>query len=445
MSKPRLSLLFFAVLAASTAVLVTMVALLSWFHVGVAGPGVWPSLVVALTGVGVALSIIAIVHLSLVATRKVVAAGHERKLASWTHAWSDVATGLPLPLVPEGEVRLASEAAAQVLQVVSGDGAHRIRKALESRGVIATDQSIALRGLGGATPESTAALERLAWIAATSSIPLFEVAVTGSGRAARAGLLGLMRVLAAQSRPDDVGPAVVAAVEEHVSASTVPEGVRPYLTAVLADSGEHLGWLSRTLLAGSSHEAVQVAALDAIGSSQNPEAVDYAVGAVQRGATGETLSAALRVMAHVGHVPVVVADRVAAAATDGESVGVKVNATYALVGVEPAVALPILWRQLANASWEVRRAAADALVRLGGRGEEVLRRATASHRDRFARDVAAMTLAALRVGRERADGSASSQWGASTAQGSSLGSAYSQRDGDVGRGQGQLRVARGPA
>lgn len=442
MSKPRLSLLFFAVLAASTAVLVTMVALLSWFYVGPSDAAVWPSLVVALAGVGVALSIIAIVHLSLVASRRAKEAGRERTLAGWTQAWSDVANGLPLPLVPASEVQYASEAAARVLQVVSGDAANRVRRALESRGVTTSEQSVALHGLRAATPESTAALERLAWIASTSSIPLFEVAVTGTGRASRAGLLGLMRVLAAQSRPDDVGPSVVAAVEEHVNAASVPEGVRPFLTAVFAEAGDHVGWLCRTLLSSSRHEAVRVAALDAIGGSRRTEAIDQAVGSIVSGAHGETLAAALRVLSHFGHVPDAASQIVVSSAEVGEGIAVRVNATYALLGLDAKVAVPVLWRLLADGAWELRRAAAEALVRLGALGVDVLKRAAATHHDRFARDVAMMALATPAVSALRDD----ERPPATTRSPGSGGTAGATRvEGDLDQRLGALRLARGQA
>ena len=105
------------------------------------------------------------------------------------------------------------------------------------------------------------------------------------------------------------------------------------------------------------------------------------------------MAAALRVLSHFGHVPGSAVSAVVASAEVGEGIGVRVNATHALVGVEPSVALPVLWRLLADASWEVRRAATDALVRLGARGVDVLRRAASAHQDRFARDVASMALA----------------------------------------------------
>src|SRR5690606_39589019 len=63
---------------------------------------------------------------------------------------------------------------------------------------------ISWRGVGSASPAAIEALERLAWIADSEALELFESAVTKGVRPARAALLGVMRVLAEQDRPDQV-------------------------------------------------------------------------------------------------------------------------------------------------------------------------------------------------------------------------------------------------
>jgi len=391
MGESRLAALFLTILAAGTAMVVAMVALLVQFTDGAEEAAVWRSLIVAMAGAGVGLSVTAIVHLSLIASRRSAYLRREARVVSWTEAWCAVAAGADTPTVKPVDTDVAAEGAALVLQDLTGEGAQRIRQALRDGGVIEAELSLATRGLLGQAGDSTAALGRLAWIAVPEALPLFEVASTGSERASRAALLGVMRVLAEQRKPEQVGSSVVLAIEEHVTASRDPEATRPYLTAVMMAAGENLPWLCRELLGNNETACVHVAALDAMGRSHRPEAGDIATTVLLGGSTGETKAAALRTLAQVGHVPPLAVKTVVKAASD-EVTAVRVNAAYALVGVGQAVALPTLWHGLADPAWEVRRASADALLRYGRAGEEVLWRASEHHKDRFARDVSTMVL-----------------------------------------------------
>jgi HEAT repeat protein len=75
-------------------------------------------------------------------------------------------------------------------------------------------------------------------------------------------------------------------------------------------------------------------------------------------------------------------------ASEGPLEFVRVQATHALSSLEPARALPTLWNRLEDASWWVRRAAAEALAALGPLGRAELERVVESHPDKYARQMA---------------------------------------------------------
>lgn len=382
--------LFVAILAAALTVLITMVGLLVQFQVGAQQATVWRALVVSLGGAGIALSVVAIVHLSLLAVRHTSLNRRERLLTAWTELWSEVAVGGPTPALPEGESDIPSQAAALVLQDVTGEGASRIRGALLATGLVAADiaeASVALQSrLGRATP----ALERLAWIAAPEALPVFQRAVAVSDpRAARAALLGASRVLAAQERPEEFGDQVVRIFEGYIYFAPDQAGARAYMTSVMVAAGPHLVWLCAAVLSNTLPSVAHAAALDALSMAQSPEAKEIATEMLLVGTDDETRAAALRTLARIGQVPASAVDAVLVASED-EHEGVRVQATHALVGTRASIAVPALWRLLGDRSFEVRLAAAEALRRMGLVGRETLRRAVESHPDAFARGIATM-------------------------------------------------------
>lgn len=392
-----LASLFVAILVVAAAVSVTMFAMLAWFVTGQGTVDAWRSLVLALTVAGIGLGTIALVHLALVAVRQEVARRRERLVRNWTRVWSDVAAGGAVPVVPSEARAVASEGAARVIQQLTGEGVERVRSGLASSGVLRAELASAARGIGVPRSRSTAALERLAWIATPDALSLFARAACGRDvRSARAALLGMTRVLAERTHPEPVGSELVAAIEAHLSVVQDPAGTRTFLSTVLMASGEHLAWLCGRLLLRRQPEVAQVAALEAIGLSHRPEALGLATEALLGAAEDETVSAALRALARIGHVPEQAHHAVLEAVTAAH-VGTRVQAAYALVWLPPQASIPALWTLLGDRTWDVRRAAAQALSRSGVPGERALHQAAISHPDRYARDVASVTLTAGRT------------------------------------------------
>lgn len=390
MSQPRLAALFLAVLAAGTAVLLSMIALLVQFR-GADQAAVWRSLVIALGGVGIALSVVGLVHLSLISARRAVAARNEALVADWLQVWSAVAAGAKAPSIPAQREIVAAKAAAAVLQELTGESARSVRGALRAQGLVEAELRRAWRGVGSASPAAIEALERLAWIADSEALELFESAVTKGVRPARAALLGVMRVLAEQDRPDQVVNLAVDMIERYLPGVRDPQGVRPFLQAALMASGNHLGRLCTCLMEHGRHEVARTAAIEAVCRSHRPEAGELVGNALLRGLEGETKAAALRGLALIGLIDDAVAGAVVDATRD-DSMAIRVNAVHALGGVQRKLALAALWDCLADPAWEVRLAASDTLLRYGPAGETLLREAVVAHEDRYARDIASMTL-----------------------------------------------------
>lgn len=105
----------------------------------------------------------------------------------------------------------------------------------------------------------------------------------------------------------------------------------------------------------------------------------------------EVRAAALRALGRIGILPEGHEASVAAALRD-EVEFVRVQAARTAMLLPAEVAEPELWRLLGDESWWVRRAAANALLRLGTEGPRVLERAGRTHSDRYARHMALQVL-----------------------------------------------------
>lgn len=389
MAGTRVAAMFVTILVAATVVTVTMMTLVLQLRSGASEATTWGSLTVALAGAGAALTLVALVHLSLAAASDSLG-NRAAAVAVWTRAWSEVAAGAPPPVVPAAERVAAAEAAAEVLQDLVGEGAESVRVGLAVTGVLRADLAVAARR-GGTRMAAVEAMERLAWIAPLEALPLFVEAARGpERRTAHAALLGACKILARLPYGDAAVKDVAATIRDHAGSLRDADSARPFVAAAISAGGQNVAVLCAELLAAGSHEAVRAAALDALGAVQPPAAGDLVERALAYGLVGETAAAALRALARIGVVSPAGAAAVAAAA-NATHVGTRVQAAHALVGAPSRLALPVLWRLLGDPNYEVRLATATALVRLGPPGDDALRRAAASHEDAFARDIAAVT------------------------------------------------------
>ncbi len=101
--------------------------------------------------------------------------------------------------------------------------------------------------------------------------------------------------------------------------------------------------------------------------------------------------AALRALGGLGRLPQRAQSAVKKAAED-EHAGVREEAVRAAASLPLGQAEAVLWARLGDSAWEVRRAAAEALLTLGGGGKSALIRATETHPDEATRRVAGQVL-----------------------------------------------------
>jgi HEAT repeat protein len=106
----------------------------------------------------------------------------------------------------------------------------------------------------------------------------------------------------------------------------------------------------------------------------------------------EFRAAALRALRRLGCLPECATPLVLQALHD-PALPVRVQAAHAAALLPPRAALLPLGRCLGDRSWWVRRAAALALLQLGGRGTATLAWAAVRHPDRFGREMAIQVLA----------------------------------------------------
>lgn len=105
----------------------------------------------------------------------------------------------------------------------------------------------------------------------------------------------------------------------------------------------------------------------------------------------EVRAAALRALGRLGILPSSAAAGVAQAMGDAVEF-VRVQACRTAMLLPAKVARPALWRGLGDESWWVRRAAAQAFLGLGVGGPDLLQRASRTHPDRYARQMALQVL-----------------------------------------------------
>jgi HEAT repeat protein len=115
------------------------------------------------------------------------------------------------------------------------------------------------------------------------------------------------------------------------------------------------------------------------------------VGAHVADPDAEVRAAALRALGRLGILPTNAAAGLADAMWDRVEF-VRVQAARTAMLLQPEVATPALWRGLGDESWWVRKAAAHGLLGLGLNGPDLLQRASRTHPDRYARQMALQVL-----------------------------------------------------
>lgn len=113
----------------------------------------------------------------------------------------------------------------------------------------------------------------------------------------------------------------------------------------------------------------------------------------------EVRAAALRALSRFPRVPTAARDALVIALND-DTEYVRVQAARAAGRLPQRLGFPLLYESMGDPSWWVRRASAEALLRMGTKGIGALRRASRKHADRFARDMSEQVLldAGLAVG-----------------------------------------------
>jgi HEAT repeat protein len=105
----------------------------------------------------------------------------------------------------------------------------------------------------------------------------------------------------------------------------------------------------------------------------------------------EVRAAALRALSRFPRVPTDARDALVIALND-DTEYVRVQAARAAGRLPQRLGIPLLYDSIGDPSWWVRRASAEALLRMGTKGIAALRRASRKHADRFARDMSEQVL-----------------------------------------------------
>jgi HEAT repeat protein len=186
---------------------------------------------------------------------------------------------------------------------------------------------------------------------------------------------------------------------EAVMTSEIPAGAVEEAMLLLEGAAPRVLGIILAAAPGDQRAGLVARAMDAVGRLRLLGlAEDVAVHVADPDA--EVRAAALRALGRLGILPPAGAAGLADALVDRVEF-VRVQATRTAMLLPPEVARPALWRGLGDESWWVRRAAAQGLLGLGFDGPGLLQRASRTHPDRYARQMALQAL--LDAGRVGAD------------------------------------------
>jgi HEAT repeat protein len=182
----------------------------------------------------------------------------------------------------------------------------------------------------------------------------------------------------------------VLGMAEAVMTSEIPAGAVEEAMLLLEGAAPRVLGMILAAAPGDQRAGLVAKATDAVGRLKLLDLAED-VAAHVADPDAEVRAAALRALGRLGILPTAAAPGLADAMGDRVEF-VRVQAARTAMLLRPEVATPALWRGLGDESWWVRRAAAHGLLGLGLDGPDLLQRATRTHPDRYARQMALQVL-----------------------------------------------------
>lgn len=311
-------------------------------------------------------------------------AWHERARKERAARWTDLlvrwlfdrTTALPRKLPREG-----GEALLDLRETIKGEDGQALGHLIEDFGIgRKLVKNCRSRGLGARLH----AIEGLAKARLPSALPTaFELLDDPSPVVRYMATRVIARTLAGMPE-DDERERDMKRLVEALRTTDLPTGVIEEALLLLDDAAEPV--VRSLLTSPDTRPKVARAALEAAGRL-DLEVLGEMVARFVDDPNPELRAAALSCVPKL-HVSSPALGEAIARASAGPIEFVRVQATRALGSIDPKRALPTLWDRLEDASWWVRRAAAETLCALGPLGVAELHRVAESHPDRYAREIA---------------------------------------------------------
>jgi HEAT repeat protein len=255
-----------------------------------------------------------------------------------------------------------------------------------SRGLIRLLRPLRRRRLSGRLD----ALESLARARLAQSVePLLRLLHDREPAVRLMALRSLARSLARMPEGRRYDRAVLG-MAEAVMTSEIPAGAVEEAMLLLEGAAPRVLGIVLAATPGDQRAGLVARAIDAVGRLKLLGLAED-VAAHVAASDAEVRAAALRALGRLGILPPAAAAGLAEAVLDPVEF-VRVQATRTAMLLPSEVARPALWRGLGDDSWWVRRAAAHGLLGLGVDGPELLQRASRTHPDRYARQMALQVL-----------------------------------------------------
>ena len=319
---------------------------------------------------------------------QVVSEGRERWLRerreAWVARWIRIMfRGEPPPPGPLD--RPAAEALLEVRAVLRGTEGEEVAQLVRRYGLA---EALRRRAGAGSVSQRLEALEGLARARLPETLPDVVALMGDPEPALRVAAARTAGRILAETPPGPVREEGAEAFARALQRHRLPAGVVEEALLLVEDAAPSV--VAHLLHGPDATEAGIRAGLEAVGRFKLLGSLEEAASFVGH-RDPEVRAAALRALARMAYVPPDAQGAVLEAIRD--PVGfVRVNACRAARLLRPEEALPALWERLGDPSWWVRRAAAEAMARMGEAGAAQLRLAAREHPDRYGRDMAAQAL-----------------------------------------------------